>query len=112
SGYGLYYSYINSKHIYSKKNIERTKKLYLRYWIILLLFAVALGWLMTKEGYPGSFQKFILNFTGLKGSYNGAWWFFTIYILFVFTSKFWFKLLDKFSSYLYLGLLFCIYIIA
>lgn len=112
SGYGLYYSYLNNKNIYFKKNVERTKKLYFRYWIILLLFAVLLGWIMGTDGYPGSLQKFALNFTGLKGSYNGAWWFFTIYILFVFTSKFWFKLLDKVNPYLYLGLLFVIYIVA
>ncbi|WP_313114951.1 acyltransferase family protein [Aequorivita sediminis] len=112
SGYGLYYSYVNKKDLYAKKNVERTKKLYTRYWIILLLFAVLLGWIMGTDGYPGSFQKFALNFTGLKGSYNGAWWFFTIYILFVFTSKFWFIVIDKVNPYLYLSFLFVIYVVA
>lgn len=112
SGYGLYYSYLNDKNLYSKKNIERTKKLYLRYWIILLLFTVLLGWIIGKDGYPGSLQKFALNFTGLKASYNGAWWFFTIYILFVFTSKFWFEILDRLNPYILIVLLSVIYIVA
>jgi hypothetical protein len=76
------------------------------------LFAVLLGWILTKEVYPGSLQKFILNFTGIQPNYNGAWWFFTIYILFVFTSKFWFKLLDELNPYFYLGGLLLIYVVA
>ncbi|TXK75410.1 acyltransferase [Mesonia sp. HuA40] len=112
SGYGLYYSFQNNKNIYFYKNVNRAKKLYLRYWIVLLLFAVILGWLLGKDGYPGNFLKFFVNFTGLRGSYNGAWWFFTIYIFFVFTSKFWFRILDKINPYIYLSLLFVLYVVA
>ncbi len=112
SGYGLYYSYLNSHNAYTNKNKERTKKLYVRYWIILFLFVVILGSVLSKEGYPGSWGKFILTFTGLKPAYNGAWWFFTIYILFVFTSRLWFRLLEKLNPYFYLGGLFLIYIVA
>ena len=112
SGYGLYYSYVNSKDQYANKNKERAKKLYVRYWIILFVFVVLLGLALGKEGYPGSWQKFLLSFTGIKTFYNGAWWFFTIYILFVFTSQFWFKLLDKLNPYFYLSVLLIIYGIA
>lgn len=112
SGYGLYASYCNRANTYLKKNLLRTKKLYLRYWIILLLFVVTLGYLLGKEGYPGSWQKLLLTFTGVKTYYNGAWWYFTIYILFIFTSRFWFRLLEKANPYVYLGLLFLIYLMA
>lgn len=112
SGYGLYSSYRNNQRGYLKKNTIRTKKLYLRYWIILLLFVVVLGFSLGKEGYPGSWQKFMLNFTGIMTSYNGAWWYFTIYILFIFTSRFWFRLLEKGNPYFYLGLLFLLYLVA
>lgn len=112
SGYGLYASYRNNQSGFLKKNTIRTKKLYLRYWIILLLFVVVLGFILGKEGYPGSWQKFILNLTGITTSYNGAWWYFTIYILFIFTSRFWFHLLEKVNPYLYFGVLFLIYLIA
>lgn len=84
SGYGLYYSYINNKDAYSKKNKERTKNLYLRYCIIIILFAVILGFLLGKQGYPGSWQKFLLNLSGMQPNYNGAWWFFTTYVFFYF----------------------------
>lgn len=112
SGYGLYASYINKSAEYLQKNLLRTKKLYIRYWIVLLLFVVLLGYILGKEGYPGSWQKFILNLTGFVTSYNGAWWYFTIYILFIFSSAFWFCLLEKMHPYLYLGLLFLVYIVA
>jgi hypothetical protein len=112
SGYGLYYSFQNNKKIFFEKNVNRAKKLYLRYWIVLLLFVVILGWLLGKDGYPGNLLKFILNFIGLKGSYNGAWWFFTIYIFFVFTSKFWFILLNKINPYIYFVGFLIIYVLA
>lgn len=112
SGYGLYASYRNKPTEYLRKNTIRTRKLYIRYWIILFLFGVMLGYLLGKEGYPGSWQKFLLTFTGIKTYYNGAWWYFTIYILFIFTSLFWFRLLEKANPYFYLGLLFLIYVIA
>lgn len=112
SGYGLYASYSTNSNTYLKKNLLRTKKLYIRYWIIILIFVVLLGWILNKDGYPGSWQKLLLTFTGVKTYYNGAWWYFTIYILFIFTSRFWFRLLEKINPYLYLGLLFLAYLIA
>jgi hypothetical protein len=80
--------------------------------LFLILFVVVLGWLLGKEGYPGTWQQFLLTFTGVQAYYNGAWWYFTIYILFIFTSRFWFGLLEKVNPYFYLGLLFLIYFIA
>ena len=112
SGYGLYASYSNDSSVYLKKNFLRTKKLYIRYWIILLLFVVLLGWLLNKDGYPGTWEKFVLTFTGVQTYYNGAWWYFTIYILFIFSSAFYFRLLEKIDPYLYLGLLFLVYVVA
>lgn len=112
SGYGLYFSYKNNQKAFLQKNKERTKNLYLRYWIILFLFVVLLGWFLGKEGYPGNWLKFILSFSGFEPGYNGAWWYFTIYIAFIFTSKFWFRLLDKINPYLYLIALLIIYAFA
>ena len=112
SGYGLYFKFVNSRKTYRIDNLKRLKKLYINYWIILILFAVLLGWVLGKEGYPGGFQKFLLNFLGLNNSYNGAWWFFTIYLFFVLTSGFWFLLLDKLNPYLFLCILGILYIVA
>lgn len=112
SGYGLYFKFKTKSANYHADNKLRIKKLYINYWIILILFAVVLGWVLGKDGYPGSFQKFILNASGLDPSYNGAWWFFTTYLLFVLTSSFWFKLLTRYNPFLYLGVLLLIYMMA
>ena len=107
SGYGLYFKYQQNQSTYWKDNLSRLKKLYLNYWIILLIFPVGLGLFLNKEGYPGDLFTLVGNVSGLVTSYNGAWWFFTIYVLFVLTSSFWFRLLDKINVYLYwFGLLF------
>jgi len=110
SGYGLYFKFVQKTQTYKKDNFVRVKKLYINYWIILFLFAVLLGSVLNKEGYPGSFTKLVLNISGLDPSYNGAWWFFTIYVLFVFTSSFWFQMLDKINPYGYFIVLLIIYL--
>jgi len=109
SGYGLYYKYQQDEKLYKKTNIKRIKKLYINYWIVLLLFAVLLGLVLNKDGYPGSWSKILLNISGLDPSYNGAWWFFTTYIFFIITSGVWFALLDKINPFLYFSILLVIY---
>jgi len=102
SGYGLYFKYQNRSQMYVKSNIIRIIRLYINYWIILLLFAVGLGLYLGKTEYIGGFQKFALNFLALDTSYNGAWWFFFTYIVLVITSPFFFKILKNRSSYILL----------
>ncbi len=112
SGYGLYFKYVQNPKIYGNANNTRLKKLYINYWIILLLFAVILGFFLSKPGYPGSFLKFFLNITAISPTYNGAWWFLTVYILFVLNSAFWFQLLNKLNPYFFLIILLVVYGIA
>lgn len=112
SGYGLYFKYLQNKHGYNRGNKLRLKKLYIHYWVVLLLFAVFLGALVGKEGYPGSWLRFFENFSGLNPSYNGAWWFFTTYVFFVLTSAFWFKVLDTLNPYFLVFILLLLYALA
>lgn len=112
SGYGLYFKYVQNSKTYGKANSTRLKRLYVNYWIILLLFAVVLGAILGTPGYPGSFIKGFLNLTGVNPSYNGAWWFLTIYILFVVSSAFWFRLLDQLNPYFFITALLMVYVIA
>ena len=112
SGYGLYFKYNQNRATYKKENLNRIKKLYINYWIVILLFAVLLGWIVGSDSHPGSLQKLLLNVTAIDTSYNGAWWFFTIYVLFVLTSSFWFGLLERINPYLYIGALLTVYVIA
>lgn len=109
SGYGLYYKYQESKINYTAGNIKRVRNLFINYWIILIIFVVGVGTLVSKSGYPGDFKIFILNFTAIQVSYNGAWWFLTTYVFFVFTSSFWFKIFSKLNPYLYLTILLILY---
>ena len=113
SGYGLYAGYIKSTTNYNRKNYIRLLKLYINYWIVLLIFAVVLGLVMGQgDRYPGNFTKFILNFTALDNSYNGAWWFVTTYILLVLMSPIIFKFVLKFDYRLVLLFSFCLYGVA
>lgn len=110
TGYGLYFKYQQQSGTYWKDNLKRLKRLYLNYWIIIFLFPVALGFLLQKENHPESITSLLGNLSGIVTSYNGAWWFFTTYVLFVLTSSFWFQLLDKINTYFFLILLLGIYI--
>ncbi|MDP9956825.1 surface polysaccharide O-acyltransferase-like enzyme [Epilithonimonas hungarica] len=111
SGYGLYFKYQQNSDNYVTDNFLRLKKLYINYWIIIAIFPVIIGSIIGKEGFPGSFVKLSLNLSGLSNTYNGAWWFFTVYVIFVLSSGFWFRLMEYINVYLYVILLFCIYII-
>jgi len=65
SGYGLYYKYQQDSSVFGRDNFKRLKKLYLNYWIIILIFPVILGLILKFPGYPGSWEKLVLNLSGL-----------------------------------------------
>lgn len=108
SGYGLYYKFQKSETNYNKENTKRIKKLYVNYWVILFLFAVLLGFLLNKEGYPSTVVTFLLNLTALDSTYNGAWWFFFTYVLLVLSSSGLFYCVNKIPTQVLLsgGILF------
>lgn len=112
SGYGLYFKFQKNPVSYHKENSVRIKKLYINYWIILILFAVILGQLLNEKGYPGSLIKFFLNFSAFDSSYNGAWWFFFTYLLLVATSAILFRLMDGSSIMLFSIICLVIYLVA
>ncbi|HEY6143543.1 MAG TPA: acyltransferase family protein [Flavobacterium sp.] len=112
SGYGLYFNYLKNPILYDKANVVRIKRLYINYWIILFLFVVVLGLLVNREGYPGNFLKFFLNFTALTSSYNGAWWFLFTYVLLVASSAFLFYIVQHKTSFLIILFCFLLYLIA
>lgn len=101
SGYGLFLRYKNKKESYLRNNIIRLFKLYINYWIILLLFVVILGFIMGKSDiYPGDLKTFLLTFTAISPAYNGAWWFLTIYIILVLVSPIINKVVLKYSPWI------------
>lgn len=112
SGYGLYFKYQKNPVSYKTENGLRIKKLYINYWIILLIFAVFLGLVIDKRGYPGSITTFLLNFSALDNSYNGAWWFFFTYLLLVASSAILFRLMNKFPLWIVLNVCLLFYFFA
>ena len=112
SGYGLMCTYKNNPIEYDKKNKLRILKLYINFWIILLIFVVLLGYLTGKSNiYPGNLKTFILNLTAISTSYNGAWWYLTTYILLVLISKPIHKLVQKYNNILLAIISFIVYFI-
>ncbi len=113
SGYGLMSSYDKDTVGYKKNNLMRIFKLYLNFWIILIVFVLIIGPLLgMRNHYPGSFKAFILTLTAIDPAYNGAWWFLTTYILLVLTSPYLNKSIKKYHPIIILGISGIFYFIA
>lgn len=77
SGYAMYLIACKKKLKYIDL-IKRIFKLLLKYWLIFILF-IPLGFKVFNV-YTFNINEFILNFTTIKISYNGDWWFLRLYI--------------------------------
>ena len=62
TGYGLFFKFNQSRDTFKTSNLIRIKILYINYWIILILFAVILGLIVGKNGYPGDLFTFFSKF--------------------------------------------------
>ena len=93
SGYGLYYTYSQGK----RNNIKRILKLYIHYWITLVIFVCIGFFVVGSEKYPSSFLDLIYNFIGWKNSYNHETWFLLPYVLLTLSSTKIFTICDKFN---------------
>lgn len=112
SGYGLMRLYKENSEEYNKKNLVRICKMYMNFWIILFLFVIVLGYITGNfDKYFVNLKVFILNFTAISVTYNGAWWFLTTYIILVILSKSINKIIEKYNAILILGISFMIYFI-
>ena len=107
SGYGLYYTYSQGK----RNNIKRILKLYIHYWITLVIFVCIGFFVVGSEKYPGSFLDLIYNFIGWKNSYNHETWFLLPYTLLTLSSTKIFAVCDKFKPVKVFTFSFGIYII-
>lgn len=92
SGYGLFYSFQNSRGGYGRKNGFRILKLLCNYWVILLLTCAAGLLLGRGSEIPGSAWDLVAHVLLLKKSYCGAWWFLQTYVLLVLLSPLLFRL--------------------
>lgn len=83
SGFGTYHSLKDNILYNLKKCINKLKRMYINYWIIFFIF-IPMGFFLFNIEF--SMPEFILNFLGIKSTYNHEWWFFRIYILLLLTS--------------------------
>lgn len=108
SGYGLYISY-------SKRNrniLKRILKLYIHYWISMIIFVGIGFWVVGYSIYPGSCLKILENITGWYTSYNGEIWFLFPYVLLAVTSSCIFHTMDKIRIILFFLITGTIYFIS
>jgi len=107
SGYGLYLSYCNGKQNQGKRIV----KLYMHYWITLVIFVIIGYFVLGETYYPGTWQKVIENVSGWYTSYNAEIWFLFPYCLIALTSPFLFRWFDRINAWLLLGVIGVIYFI-
>lgn len=77
SGYAIYLVSCRSSFKYIDL-IKRIGKLLLRYWLIFIIF-IPLGFIVF-DIYKFNINELLFNFTTIKISYNGDWWFLRLYI--------------------------------
>ncbi len=80
---------------YYKKVTRRLLPLLLNYWIIIVVFSVISSFMGQGEWMPGNLRTFVLNLLVFGSSYNGAWWYLSVYILMVLISPLTLKLAKR-----------------
>ncbi len=103
-GYGLFK--VNEKG--DKNRWGRIFKLYIHYWLTLLIF-VAIGHFLKPELYPGNWLVGIVNLTGFVTTYNHEMWFLFPYVILSICAPYIFRLYQKFKSWTILIFVFLIY---
>ncbi|MCF0244936.1 MAG: acyltransferase [Bacteroidaceae bacterium] len=107
-GYGLYNVYLKG---YDKNRYKRIFRLYLHYWIVLIIFVPIGYFFVNEERYPGSFYDVILNLIGLSTSYNSECWFLLPYSLVSLSSAFLFRIYDRFNAKTLIAITFSIHLL-
>lgn len=96
SGYGLSVVYAKGT-LNLISQLKRLLKLYIHYWIILLIF-VSIGCFVRPNRYPGDWQDILLNVSSWSNSYNSEHWFLFPYAMISLTAYPIFKVIDKLGN--------------
>ena len=113
TGYALYtqFGQEDLKTFY-RKMCFRLIKFLIHFWLICVLFSVVGFFFDIYREVPGNWSKFVGNFFMLEHTYNGAWWFAPIYIIFSLISPLFIKMTKKLDSrilFLIFSIIFCSY---
>lgn len=104
-GYGLYKVFEKGdKHRWS-----RLGKLYIHYWIILLIFVV-IGHFIYPNRYPGSCVKLLANIASYDTSYNGEMWFLLPYAILSACAPILFRLILRIRAIYVVAFTLCVHI--
>ena len=109
SGYGLYMVYRQNRLTWSYL-LKHAVRLYLAYWIVLLIFVFGLGSIFYPGKFSHAWDDVLLNLIGWKWDYCEFTWFLLPYILMSFSTKFIFPLIDRIGNVLSLVCTFVIYL--
>lgn len=111
SGYGLYCVYKQGRMTWSYL-LKRSLKLYLAYWVVLLIFVFGIATWMYPDRFHYSPTGVVLNFLGWRWDYCKFTWFLLPYVLMCLSSKWVFRIIDRFGIVVSLIVAFLLYILA
>ena len=104
-GYGMY-------KVWEKKDKHRwvrPAKLFLHYWIILIVF-ISIGYLLYPNRYPGTALNVLNNMTGFHTTYNGEMWFLLPYLILSIISHWLFRISGRIRCWQVIVITFAIHI--
>ena len=97
SGYGLYLAYKNGRITWSYL-LKRSVRLYISFWLVLLVFVFGIGTLLYPERFPLSWDYALTNLVGLRWDYCQFTWVILPYILMTFCSPVLFLVMDRMGN--------------
>jgi len=96
SGYGLYKTFESKGKFDWKDSFQRIVQFYFYYLAVFLLFVpVGLFFFQDNARYIFDFKDFLFNLLTLKSTYNGEWWFVSLYIELLICFPFLAKMMKK-----------------
>lgn len=97
SGYGLYYVFKQGR-VSLKYLFKRTMKLYIAFWVVLLIFVFGIGSCLYPERFSLPWEMVLLNFVGWRWGYCIFTWFLLPYIFMSLSAKWVFQIIDSLGN--------------
>ena len=97
SGYGLYCAYFQGRLTWGYL-FKRTLKLYIAYWLVLLIFVIGIGSFFYPGRFDLSWDVLLVNLVAWRWDYCIFTWFLFPYVLMSFTARWVFHLVDRLGT--------------
>lgn len=104
SGYGHMAQYEKKKGwVFVEGQLRKLLSVLIVYWTVLAAFSIV-GLVLGKgDVIPGSVSRFLANVFLLTSSYNGAWWYISVYAVLILLSPVLLKITDRLHTFFVLG---------